>query len=121
PDRPFIVEGNGAVISGLTSLEASKWERVNENLYTFSLNKTPYGNPFLVSRGHRLPQVKSRELLQTGQHYWDRSENKIYFLCAAGKIPADYELEATLRISGLTLTSASYIVCRNLSAEYFSN
>ncbi|WP_417386865.1 hypothetical protein [Gimesia sp.] len=121
PDRPFVVEGNGAVISGLNFLDTTRWENVKEDLYTFSLDKTPYGNPFLVSRGQRLPQVKSRELLQTGQHYWDRSENKIYFLCAAGKIPADYELEATLRISGLTLTSASYIVCRNLSAEYFSN
>ncbi len=121
PDRPFIVEGNGAVLSGLRTIDAPKWENVSENLYVFPLEKTPYGNPFLVSRGKRVPQVKRQELLQTGQHYWDRSGNKIYFLCAPGKQPADYELEATLRVSGFTLTSASYIVCRNLSAEFFSN
>lgn len=121
PDRSFVIEGNGAVLSGLKSINASQWEKVAENIYMFPLAKTPYGNPFLVSQGKRIPQVKSLDLLQTGQHYWDRSGNKIYFQCAVGKQPSDYELEATLRISGFTLTSASYIVCRNLSAEFFSN
>ncbi|QDT94422.1 right-handed parallel beta-helix repeat-containing protein [Gimesia algae] len=121
PDRPFVVEGNGAVLSGLKAIDVAKWEKVKEGLFVFPLDKTPYGNPFLVSRGKRIPQAKSLDLLQTGEHYWDRSGNKIYFLCAAGKQPADYELEATLRISGFTLTSASYIVCRNLTSEFFSN
>ncbi|HCO24607.1 MAG: hypothetical protein CME31_22670 [Gimesia sp.] len=121
PDRPFVVEGNGAVLSGLKAIDVSKWETVKEGLFVFPLDKTPYGNPFLVSRGKRIPQAKSLDLLQTGEHYWDRSGNKIYFLCDIGKRPAEYQLEATLRISGLTLTSASYIVCRNLSAEFFSN
>lgn len=121
PDRPFVIEGNGAILSGLQTIDVSKWETVKEGLYVFPLDKTPYGNPFLVSRGKRIPQAKSLDLLQTGEHYWDSSGNKIYFLCDTGKKPADYELEATLRISGLTLTSASYIICRNLSAEFFSN
>ena len=121
PDRSFAIEGNGAVLSGLKAIDGSKWENVKEDLYVFPLAKTPYGNPFLVSQGKRIPQAKSLALLQTGQHYWDRNGNKIYFQCAVGKQPADYELEATLRVSGFTLTSASYIVCRNLSAEFFSN
>jgi hypothetical protein len=121
PDRPFVVEGNGVVVSGLEALDARQWKSIGEGVYVLQLEKTPYGNPFLVSRGKRLPAAPNRDGLKEGMHYWDRKTNRIYFYCEAGKQPVDYELEATLQVSGFTLTSASYISCRNLICEYFSN
>ncbi|QDU53470.1 right-handed parallel beta-helix repeat-containing protein [Gimesia panareensis] len=121
PDRPFVLEGNGAVVSGLQALDASQWKSTGEGVYVLQLEKTPYGNPFLVSRGKRLPAAKNRDVLKEGEHYWDRKTSRVYFYCEAGKQPADYDLEATLHVSGFTLTSASYISCRHLICEYFSN
>jgi len=121
PDRPFLVEGNGAVLSGLKSIDPAQWQNVEENLYVLQLEKSPYGNPYLVSRSKRVGQAKSLESLDAEQHFWDRGANKVYFHCAAGKQPIDYQLEATLTTSGFTLGSASYIVCRNLICEHFSN
>lgn len=121
PDRPFLIEGNGAVISGLVSLPAEQWKSTGEGVYLLQLDKTPYGNPFLVSAGKRLPAARNREALKEGEHFWDRESHRIYLYCAAGKRPVDYKLEATLQVSGLTLTSASYISCQNLIAEHFTN
>ncbi len=121
PDRPFLVEGNGAVLSGLKTIDPSNWEAVKDNLYVLQLEKSPYGNPYLVARGKRLEQAKSLETIKPVQHFWDRKEHKVYFYCESEKQPADYQLEATLTTSGFTLGSASYIVCRNLICEYFSN
>lgn len=121
PARPFVVEGNGAVLSGLKTIDSSRWQTMKENLYVLTLESTPYGNPYLVAQGKRLSQARSLELIEPEQHFWDRKTNKVYFHCATGKQPADYQLAATLTTSGFTLGSASYITCRNLICEHFSN
>ncbi|MCA9013912.1 MAG: right-handed parallel beta-helix repeat-containing protein, partial [Planctomycetaceae bacterium] len=121
PDRPFLVEGNGAVLSGLKVIEPSKWQSVKDNLYVLTLENTPYGNPYLVAQGKRLQESKNLESIEPEQHFWDRKNNQVYFRCTAGKQPGDYQLEATLTTSGFTLGSASYIICRNLICEHFSN
>ncbi|WP_145313694.1 right-handed parallel beta-helix repeat-containing protein [Gimesia fumaroli] len=121
PNRPFEVEGNGAVLSGLKEIDASRWQTMKDNLYVLTLKSTPYGNPYLVAQGKRLDAAKNLESIEPEQHFWDRKTNKVYLLCAAQKRPADYQLEATLTTSGFTLGSASYITCRNLICEHFSN
>lgn len=121
PDRPFVVEGNGAVLSGLKTIDSSKWQTVKENLYVLTLESTPYGNPYLVAQGKRLSSAMCLESIEPEQHFWNRKTNQVYFRCATDKQPADYQLEATLTTSGFTLGSASYITCRNLICEHFSN
>ena len=121
PDRPFLVNGNGAVLSGLKSIDPAKWQPMKGGLYVLQLERSPYGNPYLVSRGKRVSQAKDLDSLEEQQHFWDRKTHRVYFHCATGKLPVDYELEATLNTSGFTLGSSSYIVCRNLICEHFSN
>lgn len=118
--QPFVVEGNGAVLSGLKTVEPDRWEEVGDGLYFFPLEEHPYGNPFLVSRGERVNAANSVEAIKAEEHFWDR-EAGIYFRCAPGKTLASYELTATLEVSGFVTTSASYILCRNLVCEHFSN
>ena len=120
PKKPFVIEGNGAVLSGLTIIEPDRWEKVTDGLYFFPLKSSPYGNPFLVNRGERLVPGDSADTLAAEQHLWDR-EAGIYFRCAPDKTLDSYELAATLNVSGLITTSASYIICRNLVCEHFSN
>ncbi len=117
--RPFVIEGNGAVITGLKPLLPERWERREDGLFFYPVANKPYGNPFLVSRGSRLPHAESADAIERGQFLWDNAG--ILFRPEAGKAIADYELEATLIVSGLAVSSASYITCRNLVSEYHSN
>ena len=120
PQRPFVIEGNGAVLSGLIIIEPARWKKLEDDLYLLPLDEHPYGNPFLVNRDQRLKAAKKSESLASEEHFWDR-EAGVYFRCAPGKDLESYELAATLNVSGLITTSASYVVCRNLVCEHFSN
>lgn len=120
PEKPLLIEGNGAVLSGLKTLEPDQWEEVTEGLYLFPLEKQPYGNPYLTDRGKRLESAGSVDSLASEQCFWDRQKG-IYFRCAPDRTLDSYELAATLSESGFVTTSASYIICRNLICECFSN
>ncbi len=118
--KPFLIEGNDAVLTGLSLLDSKKWKYVEGDVYFYSFGKAPYGNPFLVMNNKRIKPAASIKKLQPEEHYWDRKTG-IYFRCATSKKISDYPLEATTRVSGLILQNASYVICRNLSCEYFSN
>ena len=120
PQMPFTIEGNGAVLSGLKTLDPEKWEKTGDDLYFYPISNTPYGNPYLASGGKKLTSGTAADALATEQFSWDR-EAGIHFRCAPGKTPASYDLSATLITSGFATTSASYIVCRNLICECFCN
>ena len=119
PSAPFIVEGNGATITGLLPIKPAAWQPRDGGLYFFPVPKRPYGFPALVCRGQRLPAAKAPDAIEPGQFLWDKQG--ILYRPEAGKAIADTPLEATLIISGLTVSSSSYIVCRNLISEFHSN
>ena len=120
PQKPFTIEGNGAVLSGLKQLEAGRWKQVGDDLYFYAIEHSPYGNPYLACNGKKLAEGTAADALKADQFFWDRDAG-VYFRCAAGKQPASYDLSATLVVSGFATVSSSYIVCRNLISECFSN
>ena len=120
PRKPFTIEGNGAVLSGLQTLAPEKWKNAGDDLYFFPLDKTPYGQPYLASGGKKLVKGSAPDDLAPEQFHWDR-QSGIYFKCPPGKTLASYDLGATLIGSGFATASASYVVCRNLVCEYFAN
>ncbi|HUT33462.1 MAG TPA: right-handed parallel beta-helix repeat-containing protein [Planctomycetota bacterium] len=119
PAEPFIIEGNGAVVTGLRALPATGWKQAGEGVWLYAVEKKPYGNPFLVQAGRRLTQAKSAEAVEAGQFFWD--DKGVRFRPEAGKTIGDTALEATLLDSGVALGGASYVVCRNIVSEYHSN
>ncbi|MFH1919019.1 MAG: right-handed parallel beta-helix repeat-containing protein [Planctomycetota bacterium] len=120
PQKPFTIEGGGAVLSGLQTLAPEKWKKTGDDLYFFPLSQTPYGQPYLASGGKKLVKGSAADALAPEQFYWDPQAG-IYFKCAPMQTPASYDLGATLITSGFATASASYIVCRNLVCEYFAN
>jgi len=120
PRKPFTIEGNGAVLSGLKRIQPDEWQEVGDDLYLFAIDDCPYGKPFLADGGKKLTPGGSAEALAPEQFYWDREEG-IYFRSGSGKRPASYDLGASLITSGFATSSASYIVCRNLICEHFAN
>ena len=119
PAAPFVIEGNGATITGLKPIKPDAWQARDGGLHFYPVVKKPYGFPALVCRGTRLPVAKSAHAVGPGQFFW--GADGILFRPEAGKPLADTPLEATLIVSGLTVQSSSYIVCRNLISEYHSN
>jgi len=119
PAKPFVIEGNGATITGLKPLKPTDWKPAAAGTLFLPIEKKPYGPPFLVSRGQRLTAAKSAAAVQPGQFFWDKGG--VHFRPEAGKSVESYQLEATLVTSGLTVQSSSYIICRNLVSEYHSN
>ncbi len=120
PHKPFVIEGNGAVLSGLQPLDPDQWQKTGDDLYFYALEQTPYGMPYLASGGKKLDKGRAADTLAPEQFFWD-PEAGIHFKTAPGKTPASYDLGATLIGSGFATTSSSYIVCRNLVCEYFAN
>jgi len=120
PRAPFVVEGSGAVLSGYRALPAARWEKVGDGLYLFRTPVRPHQCPYLADHGTKLPEKKEVAALDAGEFCW-RRDHGIYFKCAPGKPLTDYELGATMLATGFTTVNASYIVCRDLVCEYFSN
>ena len=121
PRQPFLIEGNGAVLTGLKKIAPDQWEKAGEDLYFYPLGKAPYGMPYLASAGKKLPEAGAAGSLEPGQFFWDR-ERGIHFRCEPGRDLTSYDLGATLTISGFSLSGgSSNIICRNLVCEYFAN
>ena len=124
PAQPLVIEGNGATISGLRALPPERWTKVGE-VYEFAGRK-PYGFPYLVIDGQRVPPAAEPDKLPPGGWSWtadgkDRGQGVLRFRPAEGRTLADCTLEATLESSGLSVASASYIVVRNLTSEHHAN
>ena len=120
PQRPFVIEGNGAVLSGLRAVKPDEWQPMADGRYFFPVANRPYGMPYLASHGKRLAVTSKADTIGPGEYFWDR-EKGIYFKPAADQTLASYDLGVTLLGSGLATASASYIVCRNLVCEHFAN
>jgi hypothetical protein len=124
PSKPFTIEGNGAVISGLRPVATNDWKRRSDGVFEISGHR-PYGFPTLLIDGRQTPEGNP-DALQPGQWAWPRKpdtrrEGVLRFRPGYGKTPADYRLEATLGESGLQISSSSYVTVRNLISEFHSN
>ncbi len=123
PSKPLIIEGNGAVISGLRKIDPGQWQKNGEVYEIFG--PQPYGRPALIINGKRTPPGDVKALRQ-GQWSWLRNDDDkkmgvLRFKPEEGKTPGDYRLEGTFEVSGVRVSSSSYFVVRNLITEFHSN
>jgi len=119
PEKPLVIEGNGAVITGLKPIRPSEWQMKSPGVHFFPAVRFGALLPFLVEAGKRIPESPRLESLKEETFFW--APDGVYFRPAAGKSIQEYALEGTLVVSGLEIVDSSYIVCRNLISEYNSN
>lgn len=124
PAQPFVIEGNGATISGLRRLPPERWTQAGE-VYEIAIPK-PYGFPYLLVDGQGLPPAADPDRLPPGGWAWttdgeNKGNDRLRFRPAEGRTLADHRLEAALEVSGVRIASASYIVVRNLVSQCHSN
>ena len=118
PQSPIVIEGNGAVISGLKEIPAAKWKLHKDGIWYYAQRRYGALRPYLVIDGKRVPEMPLAKLKENS-HYWSRKG--VFFKGEKGKSIKDYKIFATVLVSGFVVDNSSYITCRNLTCEYFSN
>jgi len=129
PQKPFTIEGNGAVLSGLRPMPAGLWQAKGNGLYFFPQPKIEIADlfarrrrtitPFITTRHGKLARGKTPDALKQDECCW--TDAGAWFRPAKGRTPKDYDLAFTALESGLTIVNSSYICVRNLICEGFHN
>lgn len=127
-ESPMVVNGNGAVISGLAAIPADCWTATEDGLWCLPFwpmsnqyrhyDKQDYWLPesrIFFLDGQPAKNCLSRTELQTspGGFWWSRKERKLFFKPPAGKQPADVSVE-------LPANSGFYILDDHTRVENFA-
>jgi hypothetical protein len=118
PGRPFVVEGNGATLSGLAPVPEEGWEPFTDQVARF----WPYRKAFqqLYRDGLPLSQRKADQsgplpLLEPLE--WCVYRGAVYFRSEDGFLPSDYRLEYAVHPVGLTLYEVRHVVVTGLVVQ----
>lgn len=107
-DKPLVVEGNGAVVSGLAEIPENAWTREAEGIY--SLPFDPMSNLFRrdLSRNYWLPGTRiwfvdgkaapnllDRKTLEETPNgfWWNKKERKVFYHLPSGKRLGDLKIQ----------------------------
>ncbi|MBE6355908.1 MAG: right-handed parallel beta-helix repeat-containing protein [Lentisphaerae bacterium] len=127
PEKPTVLNGNGAVISGLSVVPADKWTKVSDRIC--SLPFWPMSNEYkgYKKQDYWLPELKiwfvdgknalnalSRQEMESkpGSFYWSRKDRRVFFHLPEGKTLDQLKVQ-------LPATSGFYICKSNIHVENF--
>lgn len=120
PDKPFVIEGNGAVFSGTAPIPETAWEPFTQHIFRFWPELKAFqqlyrdGLPLVqhpVVEGGPLPDLQPLE--------WCLYRGAIYFRPEEGLLPMDYALEYAFHPVGLTLYEVRHVVVVGLVFQGF--
>ncbi len=118
--QPFILEGNGAVLSGLASVPEAAWEGYRGDIVRFAPPRKGWQQ--LYRDGAPLPQ---RDATDTGPLpdlqplEWCLWRGAIYLRVEEGALPTDYDLAFACQSVGVTLYEVRNVVVSNLIVQGF--
>jgi len=136
PDKPLVVEGNGATIDGLDVVPAAQWKAEPDGTFStpFKTNAnklervkdvmTWIGAPQIwFVDGQPAPNAKSAEDLakSPGGFYWNKGEHKLYLKPPAGKKLEDLRIEVPMRGTGISVHGTDYVVVQNFRSVHSLN
>ena len=103
--RPFLIEGNGAVLDGSLPVPTDAWEPVVGELFRFRPPAGGYHQLFLGARPLVKKPVDALEgrLPELAPGEWCSHGGAIYFRAERGKAPRDYDLSYAALPVGITL------------------
>ena len=126
-DKPMVINGNGAVISGLSVIPLKVWKKTDDGLYKMyfwpmsnlyrTYTKQDYWLPeakiFFVD-GKRTTNCLSKDELKKTPNafWWSRKEKSLYYNPPAGKTLADVKIE-------LPSNSGFYVHADHVRVENF--
>lgn len=119
PGKPIVIEGNGAILTGLRLVPVEAWETKEDGTLFYAAPRAGANRPYLVSAAQAVPRAKGLEALEPGTHFW--TKKGVYFLPEEGRSVGDYQMEATLLSAGVAMAGCCYVTVRDLTCEFFSN
>lgn len=118
---PFVLEGNGAVIEGVTDVPDEAWQRVGADVFRFGPLIKAHQGLFIegaaVSR-RAMQRGEARPDLQPLQ--WLLSNGWVYFRTSDGRSPQSYHPQCAGLQTGLTIYDVQNVVVRNLVFHGFA-
>lgn len=121
PQRPFTIDGNGAVLEGAEPVPETVWQHSVETIYRFQPRDMVYEQLFL--RGRPVPRIACRHPaafpIELGPIEWCLDGGWIYFRTEPYKQPEDYPLSIAARRVGITLFRVEHVAIRNLTIQGF--
>ncbi len=119
-DRPFIIEGNGATLSGSAPVP-DRWEAVQNNTFRFPLQQLQYQQLFLdglparqLATTSRMSTVNELQPLE-----WILSKGHLYFRVEKDRLPHQYNPSFASQPTGITLYKVRNAVVVDLFVQGF--
>jgi hypothetical protein len=116
---PFVIEGNGAILDGTTSLEGAVWEYVGKDTFRTRPPRMSFQQLFLDN----VPAVRKRpvdgNLPELAPREWFTMDGWIYFRVAAGTLPHAYKLSCCGEQAGITLYEVHDVIVQDLVVRGF--
>jgi hypothetical protein len=119
--RPFVIEGNGAILDGSAPVPPEAWEHYRGAVFRFRPPRTGHQQLFLDDRPalrvavSRLDKVPPKlEPLE-----WCLHGGGVFFCVEPEKLPKDYSLTFAHRQTGITLFHVRDVAILNLTVQGF--
>jgi hypothetical protein len=119
PGRPFIIDGNGAVLNGTMPTPDDAWEHVTGDVFRFRPARLHYQELFLSDRPaiRRTGAVASLSDLQPRE--WLMGVGYLYFRTDEAMMPQEYNTRHAIEPTGITLYQIHDVAILNLVVEGF--
>jgi hypothetical protein len=118
--KPFVLEGNGAVLSGLAPVSDNAWEGFRGDIVRFAPERKGWqqlyrdGVPLLQRQAFDYSPLPDLQPLE-----WCLWRGAIYFRVEEGALPSDYDLAYAFHPVGLTLYEVRHVIVNNLVVQGF--
>ena len=120
--RPFVIQGNGATISGLRSVPHGGWQKEGPKLWKLTLTRKGYYR--LLRDGRPLPEsflagccTDPRPLLEPGK--WVAWGGSLYFRQDGDDAPEDQAFSFAADQTGISLHQVSNVLITNVTLQHF--
>lgn len=120
-DRPFTIQGNGAILEGADEIHVDRWQHVYESVFRFRpyhlvhqqlfLNNLPVPRIVCSHPDTAPPELEPLE--------WCLNRGYIYFRAEPFKRPEDYALTVASRQVGITLFHVQNVAIVDLKIQGF--
>ena len=120
-NRPFTIQGNGAVLEGADEIDMVRWQHVKEDVFRFRPYHLAYQQLFINSRP--VPRIlcsnpcKAPPELQPLE--WCLFRGHVYFRAEPLRRPEDYALTVATRQVGITLFHVDHVAVVDLTIQGF--
>ncbi len=119
-DKPFVIDGSGAVIDGTVMASQGAWRHVVGNVFAMRPRRLTYQQ--LFNAGQPLKQtalLSSYEVQSLQPLEWALFDGQIFFRTQGNQAPVDYALRHAGLQTGITLYDVRHVRIENLIIQGF--